>query len=406
MTIHLSLVLHIYQPPIQTSAILKQIIKESYAPLFKLLLKNPDAKMTFNINGSLLELLDLHQEQELLTFIRTLLVRKQIDLLGSSCYHAILPLIPEEEIVRQIDLNEEFHKKIFMDSALDSRGFWLPEMAYDYRIIEPLKSKNYSWTVLSSVAVPDKELPKDYIPVTNNGFITYFRNDLLSNFISFKNPSVKKFYSEMIKSVKSDEKDTYVILAMDGETYGHHIKGLIEDFLEPLIEKINADLNVQLVKIADLPRIYNGKREVFPRASSWSTSEEDIQQGIPFPLWSDPNNSIHNLQLLVMNHTLYLVNEAQTIRRIQPDEERIQQRFSNARTWLDQGLHSCQFWWASKKPWYSSEMILKGLNQLILAASEALKVILFSNRTQEQKDQALRIFDEIFSAQKELYLSV
>jgi hypothetical protein len=107
-----------------------------------------------------------------------------------------------------------------------------------------------------------------------------------------------------------------------------------------------------------------------------------------------------------MNHTLYLVNEAQTISRQQSDEEKIQQRFGNARTWLDQGLHSCQFWWASKKPWYSSEMILKGLNQLLLAASEALKVILFSNRTQEQKDQALHIFDEIFTAQKELYLSV
>ena len=79
---------------------------------------------------------------------------------------------------------------------------------------------------------------------------------------------------------------------MDGETYGHHIKKLNESFLEPLIQKIIDDPNVELVKIADLPNHFNDKREVYPRASSWSTSEEDIQKGIPFPLWSDPNTTL------------------------------------------------------------------------------------------------------------------
>jgi alpha-amylase/alpha-mannosidase (GH57 family) len=405
MTIYLGFVLHIYQPPTQKSAVLKQIIEESYEPLFNLLLKYPDAKITFNINGSLLELLEFHQENELLSKIKELVSRKQMDLLGSSCYHAILPLIPEDEIGRQIELNEQFHDKLLFKSALNSGGFWLPEMAYDYRVIEPLKSKQYSWTVLSSVAVPDKELPSNYIPITNNGFTTYFRNDLLSNYISFKHPSVKKFYSEMTKSKKPEE-DSYLILAMDGETYGHHIKKLTEKFLEPLIMKIIDDPNVELVKIADLPNHFKEKREVYPRASSWSTSEEDIQKGIPFPLWSDPNNNTHNLQLLVMNHTLYLVAEAQRISKHLTSDQTLHLRFTNARTWLDKGLHSCQLWWASKKPWYSSEMILKGLNQLILAASEALKVILFSGTDQNQKDHVMRIFDEIFTAQRELYLSV
>jgi alpha-amylase/alpha-mannosidase (GH57 family) len=406
MKIYLNFVLHIYQPPTQTSAILKQIIKESYDPLFDFLTKNEHAKMTFNINGSLLELLNLHQENQLLDKIRELHQRKQIDFLGSSCYHAILPLIPEEEIIRQITLNEQFHDEMLGKDALQSRGFWLPEMAYDYRIIDSIKSKGYLWTVLSSVAVPDKKLPRNFIPVTNNGFITYFRNDLLSNFISFKHPTVNEFYKELKRANKSIKGDSYIILAMDGETFGHHLEGLIEDFLEPLIAKIQSDPDVELAKIAELPNIFSEQKEILPRASSWSTSEEDIQKGIPFPLWSDPNNSIHNLQLLVMNHTLFLVDEAQKLHKNKPENANIQQRFTNARSWLDQGLHSCQFWWASKKPWYSSEMILKGLNQLILAASEALKVILFSKVNQEQKTHALQIFDEIFTAQKELYLQV
>ncbi len=95
MTLYVSFLLHIYQPPTQSPIVLKQIIKESYKPLINLLKLNESSKMTFNINGSLLELLEFYQENELLSNIKELLRRNQIDLVGSSCYHAILPLIPK-----------------------------------------------------------------------------------------------------------------------------------------------------------------------------------------------------------------------------------------------------------------------------------------------------------------------
>ena len=108
-----------------------------------------------------------------------------------------------------------------------------------------------------------------------------------------------------------------------------------------------------------------------------------------------------------MNRTLSLVDQAQKIfsssKSISFD---LKQRFNNSRCWLDQGLHSCQFWWASGRPWYSSEMILKGLNQLILSSSEALKIILNLSDNDSDKKKALRVFDEIFEAQKEIYLIV
>ncbi|MBN1328772.1 MAG: hypothetical protein JXA54_04800 [Candidatus Heimdallarchaeota archaeon] len=406
MTLYIGFVLHIYQPPTQKPTILKKIISESYQPLIDLLNRESYAKMTFNINGSLLELLDFYQEDKLMQNINSLVKNKQIDLLGSSCYHAILPLIPEDEINRQIQLNEQQITAHFGDKALTSRGFWLPEMAYDFRIIEPLEKMNYTWTIISSVATPTEELPDNYIPMINDNFIIYFRNDLLSNLISFKRPSVEEFYQEM-KGLKDPSKeDYYLILAMDGETYGHHVKGLIEDFLEPLIHKIKIDTDVQLIKIADLPLIFNEKKYIIARSSTWSTSEDDLQRGVPFPLWSDPENHIHNLQLTVMNHTLYLVSQAETKCKIDEIDGDMQEKFTQARNWLDKGLHSCQLWWASRKPWYSSEMILKGLNQLIIASSMALKVILFNCNNEEEKNKALRIFDEIFDAQKEIYLIV
>ncbi|NHJ85525.1 MAG: hypothetical protein FK734_08690, partial [Asgard group archaeon] len=211
MTLHLAFILHIYQPPTQQPSILKQIIKESYKPLFNLLLEKNNIQITFNINGSLFELLDFYEEEEIIDSIRTLIERKQIDLVGSSCYHAILPLIPKEEILRQIQLNEELHHKVLGKYLFKPKGFWLPEMAYEYRVIEPLIESNYEWTVLSSIAYPDTNLPDDIIPLVEPNFITYFRNDLLSNLISFNHPSVEEFYEQM-KGEKDPESDNYYLI--------------------------------------------------------------------------------------------------------------------------------------------------------------------------------------------------
>jgi predicted glycosyl hydrolase (DUF1957 family) len=407
MTLYVAFVLHIYQPPTQTPTILKQIVKESYQPLFDVIASNPDTKVTYNINGSLIELLDLYDENFLLGTIRSLVVNKQIDLIGSSCYHAILPLIPQEEITRQIKLNEDIFDKILGEGIYKPKGFWLPEMAYEYGVVEPLMAEKFEWTVISSVATPEEDLPDNYIPYVKPTFKIYFRNDLLSNLISFKNPTVDEFYQELKGEKNPEDEDYYVILAMDGETFGHHIKGLIENFFEPLMIKINQDQHVKLIKIAELPNLFSEEKKVNPVPSTWSTTAEDLQQGVPFPLWSDPNNQIHNLQLTVMNHALFLVGKAQRyVNNTHNQPKEIVTRYKNARTWLDKGLHSCQLWWASGRPWYSSEMILKGLNQLILASSEALKVVLNNCSDNDEIENVKRIFNEIFEAQKEIYLSV
>ena len=45
--------LHIYQPPTQFAEVLKRITEESYIPLVEFLTRNPQAKLTLNIPGSL-----------------------------------------------------------------------------------------------------------------------------------------------------------------------------------------------------------------------------------------------------------------------------------------------------------------------------------------------------------------
>jgi predicted glycosyl hydrolase (DUF1957 family) len=404
MTLYIALVLHIYQPPTQKAEVLKKICRESYEPLFRLLMEKKTAKITLNINGSLTELLHFYDEQEILKNIKQLTFNQQIELLGTSCYHAILPLIPKEEITRQISLNTNVQQTLLGKELFHPQGFWLPEMAYDFGVIEPLIENNYRYSVISSVACQYGELPDSFIPKIQDNFLIFFRNDLLSNLISFGNPSVKHFYKEMQGEKNPKKDDYYLILAMDGETFGHHIKDNITNFLAPLVDRITTDSNITMVNLRELPVIFKEQKKLIPLPSSWSTSAEDLQKGIPLPVWSDPNNRIHQLQQKVMNHALFLIGLAQKCKNNHTKETTI--RFQNARSWLDKGLHSCQLWWASGNPWYSSEMILKGLNQLILASSEALKVILWNSNCNQTKEKAMAFFNEIFEAQKEIYLTV
>src|SRR5580765_5156251 len=93
--------LHFYQPPTQKPFWVKKITAEAYRPIVRGLLEHPDAKVTININGVLDELLEANGETDVIEGLRTLLERGQIELTASAKYHPLLPMLSDEEIVRQ-----------------------------------------------------------------------------------------------------------------------------------------------------------------------------------------------------------------------------------------------------------------------------------------------------------------
>ena len=119
--------LHIYQPPWQKrnnqkNRQTKLLANCSY---FK---KHPQAKITLNINATLTEQLAANGEMPLLRALGLLAKRGQIEFVGSAKYHAILPLIPLKETVRQIELNNLANKNI-LASHIIQKGFFLRKCA-------------------------------------------------------------------------------------------------------------------------------------------------------------------------------------------------------------------------------------------------------------------------------------
>jgi alpha-amylase/alpha-mannosidase (GH57 family) len=349
--------LHFYQPPTQYHNVLARIGKESYRPLLKVFKDHPHAKVTVNMCGVLTEMLSYHGYSDILSDLRQLGEKGQVEFVGSAKYHPILPLIPEEETKRQIELNRDTNLSYFKD-AYRPLGFFLPEMCYSDEVTSIVRGMGYEWLIVSGIACQGK-WPLDFITALkpSSGVIRiFYRDDILSNRISFRNIDPKGFISSL-KDLARDRDDIYVITAMDGETFGHHIKNWERLFLAATYEMIEDSDEIKVVNISELLKKFPTVRTKPPRPSSWSTTKEEIMAGNFYALWNTPHNKIHRLQWEHVNLGLEILQLAQE----RKDNEKSQVFFNMARETMDAALHSCQFWWANKETRWSENIINRGL---------------------------------------------
>ncbi len=371
MVVYFAFLFHIYQPPVQIPLVIKQIVNESYRPIIKALREHPEAKITLNINGTLTEQLHDFGYEDLLGLITTIASRGQIEFTGSGKFHPLLPLIPEPEIKRQINLNDETNQHFF-GKLYHPRGFFPPEMAISEEVLKTVKKAGFEWIVMSGIANTLPEFPTNHISIHSSGLKLLFRDDYISIDCAFdKINNVETFINRL--KYKNTSEDMYVILAMDGETFGHHVKHAIKDFLIPLFQALPHRDDVKICTVSEIVDRFPKGFTQTPQDSSWSTMPYDIATDVPFPLWFDPNNQIHFEQHRFFMYALTLIHLSAKYRESMDDERK--QIFDNARNLLDRGIHSCQSWWASRRPFYSPDMILRGLNEVLMASVNAKRSI-------------------------------
>lgn len=388
---------HFYQPPTQTRDILKKVSNESYRPLLDVIESYPHARATININGVLTEMLAESGHSDVLDKLRELAMGGQIEFTGSGMYHPIMPLIPREEVERQIRHNHRVNRDL-LGEVYSPRGFFPPEMCYSRDIIEPVIESRHEWIILSGVACP-VTWPMNVIHRVGNekeSLAVFFRDDILSNKISFKNIDGKDFV-EHLHALHSNGDNVYVITAMDAETFGHHIQHWEKLFLADVYETLGtaptgvraqkpldeqhrklfelqraSDENaVDIVTISELLDTFPHGSLVEPKPSSWSTTEDDIKLHNYYPLWNAPNNRLHEMLWEHLNLVTDMTHKAIEI----ADTTVSRQYTSIARTTLDQALHSDQFWWASHRPMWDINMVHRGLGLQRITMLNAFKAI-------------------------------
>ena len=419
--------LHFYQPPTQTTSMLMRISNEAYRPLVEVFEEFPHARVTVNINGVLTEMMGQCGYSDVLDKLRKLAKEGRIEFTGSGKYHPVLPLIPTDEMERQIRINYQTNRSLLGD-VYAPRGVFPPEMCYSRDIVDSIIESRHEWIILSGIACP-VAWPMDVIHEISSGhdkLAVFFRDDILSNKISFRNIDGPGFI-EHLKRLYSGQGDIYVITAMDAETFGHHIQhwdqlflAQIFETLEPMsnqdktlhqqkplaeqhrrlfeFEKDKEDRQISIVTISQLLDIFPRGDKVEPQPSSWSTSADDIKMQNYYPLWDDKNNPIHQKQWEHLSITTDVAHKA-----IELANNDTASQFANiARATLDAALHSDQFWWASKKPMWDVNMVYRGLNLQREVLLNAYKTISLSDAKPEVKKEyyyklvaARYIFDQI-----------
>lgn len=339
--------LHIYQPPNQKKEILKKIVKESYQKIIQGLKENPKARLTLNINAGLTELLIKYGFKDLIFEIKSLAEKGQVELTGSAKYHAFLPLLPENEIKRQIKLNQISNGKYF-GKSYSPKGFFPPEMAFSDKVAQVVKSFGFDWILADEASLPSEpDYSKIYKIKGMSDFKIFFRERETSfKILSAQIASGPMLIADLSKRLK---KPNYLLTAMDGETFGHHRPGL-----EKLLFDIYKSEELPTITISELENYFKERVVCQPIAATWTLMHKDLARNIPFSRWSDPKNKIHQLQWKLTNLAIKVVNSSDKKRK----------GVKKARSMLDRALHSDQYWWASAKPWWSLEILEKGAKEL------------------------------------------
>lgn len=378
MTSFYSSLLHIYQPPTQDVDVLKRINKECYEPLFSVIEENENAKFSLNVNGVLIEMLLNHGMGETVEKIKNLHQEGKIEILGTAKFHPILPLIPEKEISRQITLNEELNQEVF--PGWKPQGFFPPEMAISPEVADLIKLNGYKWVILSGIACPT-DWAYNRIYQTPKGLQLFFRDDILSNKIAFKNITPKDFVKslnsiflpeEYEKDIneKENNNNRYVISAMDGETFGHHIANYEKTFLDKLLKLCKKE-EIKMTFISELDGYFPiSEKKINPKSSSWSTTNADLLASVPYPLWKHPDNDVHRYYWKIMKSLHKLIEMADKLDLTQSWD--VENHYNTARWFFDRGIYSCPAWWANPlKGMWSPNLIYKGVELLMRAALNA-----------------------------------
>lgn len=339
--------LHLYQPASTDTYNIQEANEKSYKRILRALEENKNIKFTFNVAGCLIKRWEEMGEDLLIKRLFDLVNAGRVELTGTAMYHPILPLMPKEEVERQIKENEEILQK-YLGENYKPRGFFLPEMAYSPEVGRIIKKMGYEWIIVDEIIINgslgEVDCEKVYLD-ENSGLKLVVRTRSESN----------TYIPNKIKELIKNKNKKTIITASDGELYGlRHIDHTAE------FEKILKNDNLETQTISSFIDEQKEYIKVKPVSGNWNSSPSELKKGQPFFVWYNEKNKIQ-MKLWELQKFAY-----KTAYKYENDEN-----FFWARWHLVRGLTSCNYWWASEKDFklfsgvtWNPDEIERGINDL------------------------------------------
>jgi len=334
---YVNFLFHIYQPPVQTEKILTEIVQKSYEPLTRKICECADLKFTMNISFSLVELLN-ERFPEVLANIRKAYESGSLELTATGAYHPVFPLVPLAEVERQLGINVQGNQRL-LSAAFQPKGVFPPELAFTCGLIPLFKRLGYEWTIAddSNLTYFGSDVPYDKVYSVDDFAILFRSNHWANKFAQYSGQWAcgDDFVAELVDALSGwmGDNEGYVIIALDGESFGYYHSELGERFLGGVFEALrNAQSRIRTAHLSDLYQRFPRESRFIP-PGSWSTDHLDLQNLDYFSWWNSTRNRIHQLQWEFTRLVL------QAVRNLGGDAKLNQE--------IDRALYSDQFWWAS-----------------------------------------------------------
>jgi hypothetical protein len=114
-------------------------------PFISSLYKYPNIQAALHYSGVLLHWVE-RSHPELLMLIEDMVSRKQVEMLGGGFYEPVLPIIPLQDKIGQIELLTTYLRKHF---GKRPQGCWIPSFVWEQGLVSPLAACGMGFTFLS-----------------------------------------------------------------------------------------------------------------------------------------------------------------------------------------------------------------------------------------------------------------
>lgn len=347
-------------------------------PIVRAVEESSTGHMMFAVSASALEAIERrgNGNRSIVERLRALADARRIELLGTSANDAVLPLLPESEIHRQLDLNQRAGRRAFGDIFSP----WIlcpPALAASPRLARIASEHGFSAMLVDENAMrhPGEPWPGD-------------RLNACSGLPGFFLLPVSKAASSAFAEGRVRRADGWQGLEHESEKGRRYVVTSFHVFPErkpPVLVRAE-DLGVTLRAGELISRTSLGDTTA-PLPCSVRSTKQQLDVGLPFATWHAPDNRLHALQWRLALRMLAALEELQSVGLMaHPAAQAL--RLAVDRGWRKQ-------WWEEASSASSAlDAVLVGCRWRVEALSAARR-LLSDELWKDVEDTAQELVDEV-----------
>ena len=171
----LGLALHNHQPVGNFPSVFEQAYRQAYEPMVAALERHPGTRLALHYSGPLLDWLK-EAHPDLISRIRPLVARGQVEIMTGGYYEPILPIIPDRDKHGQIVKLTAVVRDLF---GCDATGLWLAERVWEPHLPKALVAAGVAYTIVDDahfhhVGLTDADLLGHFVTEEQGAALSVF----------------------------------------------------------------------------------------------------------------------------------------------------------------------------------------------------------------------------------------